>query len=354
MSTETIGIKRDRKNNKNINIDFSLLGLLIISVIFFGRCFGVMSNNFERGAHPYVQMLNFGLPLVEEMIYDVDDFAESTMSLGLVALEAVGITDVGPNTVLDAELPYVKMNMIVDAETEGYEDFKLGDNAVAKYTEDELKEYDKELKEALKGKKPKILMVNTHGTENYSEAKTFTTNKNYSVKGVSEVIEKDLKEKYGIDIIYDKTVHDISYDDAYLRTQETYKKYIDKYGNNFDLIIDIHRDGVKGGNKKPFYTKVNGEGAAKIMFVNSASSPYFKENDKVAREFIKITNELYPTLNRKTEPLTYPRGKHGLAQQIGKNSILIEVGANTNTSKEAKKTGEYIARVIAEYIKNKK
>ncbi|MGL4874515.1 MAG: stage II sporulation protein P [Clostridium sp.] len=354
MNTETVGIKRDKKNIKKINIDFSLLGLLIVIIIFFARCFNIMTNSFDRGAHPYVQMLNFGLPVVEEMIYDEEDFAESKMSLGAVALEAIGLSDVGPHAIMASELPYMKVNMLADGKIEGYEDFKLGDNAIAKYTEEEFKAYDKELKEALKGKKSKILMVNTHGTENYSESKGFTTNEKHSVKGVSEVIKKDLKEKYGIEIIYDKTVHDISYDDAYLRTQETYKKYIDKYGNNFDLIIDIHRDGVKGNNKAPFYTKVNGEGAAKIMFVNSGSSPYFKENDKVAREFVKITNELYPTLNRKNEPLTYSVGKHGLAQQIGKNSILIEVGANTNTSKEAQKTGECIARVIAEYVKNKK
>ncbi|MGL4847697.1 MAG: stage II sporulation protein P [Clostridium sp.] len=352
MNTETVGVKRD--NKRKLNIDFSLLGLLVIIIIFFGRCFNIMTNSFDRGAHPYVQMLNFGLPVVEDLVYDEDDFAESTMSLGAVALEAIGISDVGPHTIMTSELPYVKMNMLADGKIEGYEDFKLGDDAVAKYTEEEFKAYDKELKEALKGKKTKILMVNTHGTENYSESKGFTTNENHSVKGVAEVIKKDLKEKYGIEIVYDKTVHDVSYDDAYLRTQETYKKYIDKYGNNFDLIIDIHRDGVKGTNKAPFYTKVNGEGAAKIMFVNSGTSPYFKENDKVAREFIKITDELYPTLNRKKEPLTYYPGKHGLAQQIGKNSILIEVGANTNTSKEAQKTGECIARVIAEYVKNKK
>lgn len=352
MSGET-GLAK-RKTFKGLNLDLSILGLLIILILFFGRCFHIVTNSFDRGAHPYVQLLNFGLPVVEEIAYNEEDFSESYMSLSRVALEAIGITEDYTYKLLKAELPYLKDTLIADADTTPkYDDFKLGDDAVAKYDKGEQTQAEKDLKEALKNKKPKILMVNTHSTENYAETGSkFTTNKEYSVVGVAEVIEKELKEKYGIDVIFDRTVHDISYNDAYKRTQETYKRYVNKYGNNFDMVLDIHRDSG-GKSKTPFYTKINGEDAAKIMFVNSRSSPFFAQNDKMARDLIKIGNELYPGINRRTDPLTHNVGRDGFAQQIAKNSAIIEVGANVNTSKEAQKSGEYIARMIAEYFKRK-
>ncbi|WP_297634623.1 stage II sporulation protein P [uncultured Clostridium sp.] len=353
MGGETNIVKK--KVFGGINIDLSVMGLLLILILFFGRCFYIMTNSFDRGALPYVQLLNYGLPVVEEVAYNEEDFAESYTSLKSVALEAIGINEDYAYKILKTELPYLGDNLIADSgEVPGYDDFKLGDDSVAKYDKEEQSQYEEELKEALKTKKPKILIVNTHTTENYAESGgKFTTNKNHSVVGVAEVIEKELKEKYGVDIIFDKTVHDVSYNDAYKRTQETYKRYVEKYGNNFDMVIDLHRDGTKSTNKKPFYAKVNGEDAAKIMFVNSKSSPYFAQNDKMARELIKITNKLYPGLNRQNEPWTYNTGIYGLAQQVAKNSVIIEVGANISTTKEAQKSGEYIARVIAEYLKEK-
>ncbi|OPX45301.1 stage II sporulation protein P [Clostridium thermobutyricum] len=355
MSSEALGVKNSKRKKKGFNLDFSILGLLIILLIFFGRCFNVMANSFERGGLAYVQMLNYGLPLVEELTYDEEDYAESEMSLKNVALEAIGLSEIGPQSILNGELPLVKTNStIAKNDIPNYDDFKLGDEAVSKYDKNEKGPYNEKLKEELKNSKPKILIYNTHSTENYSDSKKFTTNSEHNVVGVVEVIAKELKEKYGIEVIHDKTVHDISYNGAYLRTQETIKRYVNKYGNDFDLVLDIHRDGVKDLSlKAPFYTKINGDDLAKIMFVNSKSSPFFSYNDKVAREMIKISDKLFPGLTRQSEPMTYNHGKYGLAQQIAKNSVLIEVGANSNTSQEAQNTGKYIARIIAEYINNK-
>ena len=66
----------------------------------------------------------------------------------------------------------------------------------------------------------------------------------------------------------------------------------------------------------------------------------------------KITNSLYPGLAKPTT--IYNNGVKAFNQDIFSNSILIEVGANINTSQEAMNSAKYIARIIAEYINGKK
>ena len=87
------------------------------------------------------------------------------------------------------------------------------------------------------------------------------------------------------------------------------------------------------------------------MYVNSRNSSKFTANSKVEKKLTAITNELYPGLLRKT--YTYNHGINAFNQDIFSNSILIEVGANTNTSKEAMTSAKYLARIIAEYINGK-
>ena len=87
------------------------------------------------------------------------------------------------------------------------------------------------------------------------------------------------------------------------------------------------------------------------MYVNSRNSSKFTANSKVEQKLTAITNELYPGLLRKT--YTYNHGINAFNQDIFSNSILIEVGANTNTSKEAMTSAKYLARIIAEYINGK-
>ena len=247
---------------------------------------------------------------------------------------------------------YVKENK----EDSGYSPFELDSESIIKYTSEEKNNlYNPKLKKELNQSKPEVLIYHTHTGEGYSETKNFTDDSNHNVVGVGEIITKELEENYGISVIHDKTVHDVSYNDSYNRSRDTVKKYYDKYGDNFKLVIDIHRDGIdkkKATNrtKDLFTVNINKQSMARIMFLNTRGSSKFSSNEKMRKKLYNIANSLYPGL---VTSETWNRGINLLNQDILSNSILFEVGSNINTSKEAMTSAKYIARVIAEYINGK-
>lgn len=353
-------ISKTKGRKINSSMDIGVIVLLISIVIFFGRCIYIMKNNNERGGLAYVELLNFSLPLVETQVYDKEAYYENNLSLKNIALEAVGLSDISGEKLLNSEMPIFKLRekLLKSDEVERYESFQLDQGAIIKYTEEEKSNlYNPKLKKELNKSKPEVLIYHTHTGEGYSESKNFSDDPNLNVVGVGNIIAKELEEKYGIAVIHDKTAHDVSYNDSYDRSRETIKKYYENYGDNFKLVVDIHRDGIDrkkatDRTKEAFTTNINGEDMARIMYLNTRGSSKFKSNDKMQKELVSITNSLYPGLIRNVE--TWNRGINLLNQDIFNNSILIEVGSNINTSKESMITAKYLARVIAEYINKKK
>lgn len=356
---------KNKRKKMNSSMDIGITVLLIFIVIFFGRCIHILKNNNERGGLAYVELLNFSMPLIETQVYNEGAYYESNVSLKSIALEAVGLSDISLTKLVNNEVPIFKLNnksgdgyeKVQYEKVQEYTPFELSDGSILKYTDDEKSNlYNPKLKKELNKSNPEVLIYHTHTGENYIETEKSTNDQRYNVVGVGNVIKQELEEKYGISVIHDKTIHDTSYNDSYNRSRETVKKYAEKYNDSFKLVIDIHRDGVdlKRATEKTkslFKTEINGESVAKLMYVNSRNSSKFTANSKVEKKLSAITNELYPGLLRKT--YTYNHGINAFNQDIFSNSILIEVGANTNTSKEAMTSAKYLARIIAEYINGK-
>lgn len=351
---------KNKRKKMNSSMDIGITVLLICIVIFFGRCIHILKNNNERGGLAYVELLNFSMPLIETQVYNEGAYYESNVSIKNIALEAVGLSDISLTKLVNNEVPMFKVNSKSNDYHEKvpeYTPFELSDGSILKYTDDEKSNlYNPKLKKELNRSNPEVLIYHTHTGENYIETEKSTNDQRYNVVGVGNVIKEELEEKYGISVIHDKTIHDTSYNDSYNRSRDTVKKYAEKYNDSFKLVIDIHRDGVDlkratEKTKNVFRANVNGESVAKIMYVNSRNSSKFASNSKVEKKLSAITNELYPGISRKT--FTYNHGINAFNQDIFSNSILIEVGANTNTSKEAMASGKYLARILAEYINGK-
>lgn len=340
------------------SMDIGIMILLVCLVIFFCRCIYIMKNNSERGGLAYVELLNFSMSLVKTQVYDEEAYYENNFSLKNIALDALGLSDLSLEKLVSSEIPIFKIDDYVkeDKEDSGYSPFELDSESIIKYTSEEKNNlYNPKLKKELNQSKPEVLIYHTHTGEGYSETKNFTDDSNHNVVGVGEIITKELEENYGISVIHDKTVHDVSYNDSYNRSRDTVKKYYDKYGDNFKLVIDIHRDGIdkkKATNrtKDLFTVNINNQSMARIMFLNTRGSSKFSANEKMRKKLYNIANSLYPGL---VTSETWNRGINLLNQDILSNSILFEVGSNINTSKEAMTSAKYIARVIAEYINGK-
>lgn len=347
-----MSIQRKNISTQKKSIDFGIVIFLLFLIFFVGRCISIMGRNTERGGLAYVQILNFTLPVVENQVYNEGAYLENHYSIKNICLEALGLSNLTEEGILISEMPMLAHDLKLDPEKEvEFAEYELGEESVLKYDKTEKKDDVRtdELKKEFSKNKKEILIYHTHTAENYAESKGPTDNKKNNVVGVGEVLEKELEETYGISVIHDKTKHDVSYNDSYDRSRETVKKYHEKYGDKFDLVIDLHRDG--GSKKSSFVQKVNGKNAAKVMFVTTRNSKNFANNNKIADSLQSITEELYPGLTRKR--MIYNHGDNCFNQDIFKNGILFEIGANVNTSGEAQYTAKLMARVIAEYLSGK-
>ncbi|MBW9146471.1 stage II sporulation protein P [Clostridium sp. CM027] len=215
-----------------------------------------------------------------------------------------------------------------------------------------------DLKQPLNRKKPRVLIYHTHTSEAYRTSDNDTSKTNSStdqtrnVCAVGDVIKENLEKKYGIAVIHDKTVNDKPYyPKAYKKSGVTLDKYLKVY-ENFDLIIDLHRDSVN--DKNTVTTKIDGGNVAQFMFVIAQQDPKYAQQKKLIDSMIGISNKLYPNLLRGLEITVVNRGIGFYNQNRSGNAVLIELGSYTNTTSEAKNTGKYLSIIIAEQLNRKK
>lgn len=343
-------------NHKITKVNLGLIILVILSCIFGFRVINVLKNNAERGAYAYVQLLNFEMPIVKNTTYNNEDFIENKISVKNVCLEALGLNNIDPFKIINAEAAsinitnYTKESQITNNNLPN-SSFTLGEDSIVKNDNDlGIDQNVDSLKKTLDQTKPEVLIYHTHTTESYSEDKPDSFQEKYNVVGVGDILEDELEKTYGIATIHDKTNHSISYLQCYERSNETVSKYLKKYGD-FKLIIDIHRDSVD--DKDAVTAKVNGQSVAKVMYVNAKNSTRYAKNKSLAEFFRNRTNELYPGMCRGEGIFTYNSGKNAFNQSLSDNSMLVEVGADCNTSEEAQNSIKCIARIAAEYINKK-
>lgn len=359
----SLGQRLPRKNLKRggssgagkSNFSVGYFIIIIAFIIFLIRSVNIINNYGERGGFAYVQMLNFSVPLVETQIYDEAQYADNHLSLKNVVLEALGIKGMNGYSIVAKEVSLFNSilgNDSLRTPISKLTPFSLNNNSIAKMTPEEVAElnqvsaaYDPSLKKTLDNSKPEVLIFHTHTTENYAEAERDTTDNNFNVAGVGDVLAKELEEGYGISVIHDKTNHSVSYNDSYARSNETLKSYLNEYGD-FKLIIDLHRDSV--ANKDAVTVNINNQNLAKMMFVTGQNSSRYEANKALVDELYNTANTLFPGIIRDT--FEYEIAATSINYSLSDNMVLIEVGANINAAQEAKLTAKYIARIVAEHL----
>ncbi|MGN0145377.1 MAG: stage II sporulation protein P [Clostridium sp.] len=351
-------ITSSRKTRGKPKIKIGLIILMVLVLIFFIRVIGVLKENKERGALVYVQILNIGLPIVENAVYDEGIYAENKLSISNVCFEALGLKDITYGKILSKELSLLGnmdgrnyKSTVVDNKNSlfSYNPFTLSEESILKEpnktdsTNTQI--YNPALKKELDNSKPEVLIYHTHTSENYDASCPDSLNEETNVVGVGDVLENELINNYGISVIHDKTNHCSSYNESYKRSGETVDYYLKKYGD-FKIIIDLHRDSIN--NKSATTTEIYGMNASKIMFVNAKNSTRYEKNKELTEKIYSKTEELFPTLPRKI--LTYNRGKDAFNQSKSDGCVLFEIGSHTNTPEESKVTAQCMARVIAEIL----
>ncbi len=204
------------------------------------------------------------------------------------------------------------------------------------------------------GNGPKILIFHTHGSELYADS----TNINEGVIGVGEHLKAMIEDKYGIECIhltdrFDMVNGKLQRNGAYERAEPVVRQIL-KENPSIELVIDLHRDGVN--NNLRLVTNIDGKNYAKIMFFNGICkkwdngklvdipdlvNPYVKTNLALSYQMFQQVYGFNGNLPRKIYINAYRYSLHMMDK-----SMLIELGAQTNTYEEALNSIEVVGEAL--------
>ena len=195
----------------------------------------------------------------------------------------------------------------------------------------------KDMRIAHDASSPQILIYHTHSQEGYADS--IPGDQATSVVGVGDYLTQILTEQYGYNVIHDRGEYDTVRDKAYSRAAPALEKLLAD-NPQIDVVIDLHRDGVAETTR--LVTNVNGTDMAKVMFFNGLSrttalgdisylyNPYIADNLAFSFQMQLTAAEYYPGYTRKVYLKGYRFNMH-----YKPKSLLVEVGAQTNTVQEA-------------------
>jgi stage II sporulation protein P len=201
---------------------------------------------------------------------------------------------------------------------------------------------------------PQILLYHTHSQEGYSDS--VSGDASTTVVGVGDYLTSLLEQK-GFTVLHHKGEYDVGdRDHAYSNAAPVIEQLLED-NPSIQVVIDLHRDGVNENTR--LVTEQNGKKMAKIMFFNGLSrttaagdipylkNPYIAENLAFSFQMQLAAAEYYPDLTRRIYLKGYRFNMHFCPK-----SMLVEVGAQTNTFEEAKNAMEPLADLLAKVLQD--
>ncbi len=222
-----------------------------------------------------------------------------------------------------------------------------------------------EFKIKLNSKKPQVLIVHTHATEsffdNQKEYYTQTDEDNQrsedcekNMVAIGKIVAKKLNNA-GINTVHSSVLHDAqSYTGSYDRSRATIQSYLKKYPS-IKVVFDLHRDAIteEDGDKICPIIDINDKTAGQIMLVCGCESgpitgyPNWQKNLRFSLQLQKALETTYPSLAR---PLLFTEKKYN--QDLCAQSVLIEIGSDSNTLSQAKHSAGLLSNVLIKFLKS--
>lgn len=209
--------------------------------------------------------------------------------------------------------------------------------------------------------KPQILIYHTHSQEDFVDS--VAGDPSTYIVGVGTYLAQILSSQFGYNVIHDTNTYDLvngvldrskAYDYAGESVAQTLAD-----NPSIEVILDIHRDGVNSDTH--LVTQVNGKQTAKIMFFNGMSrlkdigdidylkNPNREDNLAMSLQMKMLAMAYYPDFTRRNFIKAYEYNLN-----LRPKSMLIEVGAQTNTLQEEKNAMEPLAVLINKLLKGEK
>lgn len=217
---------------------------------------------------------------------------------------------------------------------------------------------DTDLKVEEQDENPDILIYHTHSQEGYADS--VPGDASTTVVGVGDYLTFLLEDVYGYQVVHLTDSFDLK--DGNLERSKAYNyalptvEQVLTENPSIQVVIDLHRDGVPEG--KHLVTEVNGKPTAQIMLFNGLSktiesgdltslpNPYLQENLAFSFQLSYEAAKYYPNFTRCIYLKGYRYNLH-----VRPRSILLEVGAQTNTVEEAKNAMEPFSVILNKVLK---
>lgn len=208
---------------------------------------------------------------------------------------------------------------------------------------------------------PSVLIIHTHGSEayspsdgdDYSPTDTYrTADTQYNMIKVGDRIEEYFRGA-GIGVIHDRRLFDYpSYNGAYTRALDAINEHLEA-NPSIKIVLDVHRDALITPDGEPFGSTVKQDGkkCSQVLLVvgtneGGLAHPEWKENLKFALRLEREMEVLYPGLVRNLNLRSERFNQHATP-----GSLIVEVGANGNTLREALNAADLFSVCAARVIK---
>lgn len=216
-----------------------------------------------------------------------------------------------------------------------------------------LKNIDCSVDKSVEG--PQILLYHTHSQEAFANSEA--GKEEDTILGAGEVLASYLEE-YGFQVYHHKGKYDVEKRDyAYSESLPEIEKILQE-NPSIQVVIDLHRDAVAEDTK--LVTEIQGKQMAKVMFFNGLSSsakmgdisylknPYLQENLAFSFQMKVACDEYYPGFARSIYLRAYRYNMH-----LCPKTLLIELGAQTNTVEEIREALGPLAHVLSMVLEKK-
>jgi len=195
---------------------------------------------------------------------------------------------------------------------------------------------------------PQILIYHTHSQETFVDS--IPGDRTTSIVGAGEKLAKLLTETYGYSVLHHTGEYDVGdRDNAYSKSLPALEQLLAD-NPSIQVVIDLHRDGVAEDTK--LAVDLDGRPTAQFMFFNGLSrtkntgdidylyNPYQADNLALSFRMQLAADEYYPGLARRIYLNGYRYNMHL------RPSLLIELGAQTNTVEEIMNAVDPLAHVL--------
>lgn len=205
----------------------------------------------------------------------------------------------------------------------------------------------------------KVLVLFTHSHEAYEpmvkavSGKVATSHETVNIMSLKDKIVNHFNvnglktEVLDVDIMKKLQAEGKGYHESYNVMRPYLSKHLET--NNYDLILDLHRDSLKHDLTTISY---NGENYAKIAIVVGAEHANFRWNTAYAESLSSTLNAIVPKISKGVISKSGDGVDGRYNQDLAKQMMIIEIGGIGNTEEEINRTIAVIGKAISKAFVN--